>query len=100
MKKTDSVDLMPESTADNSNFTRLNGELFLAHLNKDRQHLKDALFEFTEYVRDVKSYLLEDTSNTFYWKKEKCKISYHDYLYHILQTTDDLEIIEGPTIDN
>ena len=100
MEKTDSIDLMPESTADNSNFTYLNGELFLAHLNKDRQHLKNALFEFTEYVRDVKKELLEDTSNTFYWKKEKCNISFHDYLYHILQTTGDLEIIEGPTIEN
>jgi len=97
MEKTDTIDPMPESTNDNSNFTKLNGELFLAHINNDQQHLKDALFEFREYVMDVKPELLKDENNTFYWKKDNCNISYHNYLFHTIQATDDLEIIEGPT---
>ncbi|MCK5042651.1 MAG: hypothetical protein KAR51_01370, partial [Candidatus Aenigmarchaeota archaeon] len=100
MEKTDSVDTMPESTKDNSNFTYLNTELFLAHKNKSIKHLNNALFEFREYVMDVKPELLKDTSNTFHWEKDNCNISYHNYLFHILQTTDDLEIIEGPTNEN
>ena len=97
MEKTDSVDPMPKSTNDNSNFTYLNSELFMAHKNKSIEHLNNALFEFREYVMDVKPELLKDTSNTFHWEKDNCNISYHNYLLHILQTTDDLEIIEGPT---
>jgi len=97
MEKTDTIDTMPESTRDNSNFTYLNSELFMAHRNNSKEHLNNALFEFKEYVMDVKPELLKDTGKTFYWEKDKCKISYHDYLFHTIQATDDLEIIEGPT---
>jgi len=81
MEKANDVNPMPESGKDNPNFTYLNSELFLAHINKDPQHLNNALFEFTEYVRDVKPELLNDTNRTF-------------------QATDDLEIIEGLTNEN
>ena len=82
MEKTDYVDPMPESTRDNSNFTYLNTELFLAHKNKSIEHLNNALFEFKEYVRDVKPDLFKEEQTT-----------YHIPFLNNIQVTKNLEII-------